>query len=65
MAPMAMRHFEAVLQSDEGRSTFIELPFDARAAFGRTRQPVRATVNGFGCMHPAADLAPAGADVDE
>lgn len=43
---MASHRFEAVLEP-RGGGTIVEIPFDVRAAFGRARPPVRATVNGY------------------
>ena len=40
-----MYQFEAVLQA-EGPGTFLEVPLDVPAAFGRARAPVRGTLNG-------------------
>lgn len=37
--------FEGTLKQ-EGSGTFLEVPFDVRAAFGKARAPVRGTVNG-------------------
>jgi hypothetical protein len=38
--------FEAEVGA-EGQGTFIEVPLDVPAAFGRVRAPVRVTVNGW------------------
>ena len=40
--------FEAALwrAEDSGAQTFVTLPFDAKALFGRSRCPVRVTING-------------------
>jgi hypothetical protein len=38
--------FEAVVGT-EGQGTFIEVPLDVPAVFGRVRAPVRGTVNGW------------------
>jgi Bacteriocin-protection, YdeI or OmpD-Associated/Domain of unknown function (DUF1905) len=38
--------FEAVVGT-EGQGTFIEVPLDVPAVFGRVRAPVRVTVNGW------------------
>jgi hypothetical protein len=39
-------HFETVLAT-EGPGTFIEVPLDVPAAFGRARAPVRGTIDGY------------------
>jgi hypothetical protein len=41
--------FETVLQrpEDEATATFIEIPLDVRAVFGRARPPVTVTMNGY------------------
>jgi hypothetical protein len=41
--------FETVLQRPEGEptATFIEIPLDVRAIFGRARPPVTVTINGY------------------
>ena len=38
--------FEAVVGT-EGSGTFVEVPLDVPAIFGRVRAPVRVTINGF------------------
>jgi hypothetical protein len=38
--------FEAVLQA-EGPGTFVEVPLDVPALFGRARAPVQVTINGY------------------
>jgi hypothetical protein len=38
--------FEAVLQT-EGPGTFVEVPLDVPALFGRARAPVEVTINGY------------------
>ena len=38
--------FEAVVGA-EGSGTFVEVPLDVPAIFGRVRAPVRVTINGF------------------
>ncbi len=38
--------FRAILGGDEGERPTLELPFDAKARFGKGRAPVRGTVNG-------------------
>jgi hypothetical protein len=42
---MASERFETVVET-EGPGTFIEVPLDVPAVFGRVRAPVRVTVNG-------------------
>jgi hypothetical protein len=42
---MAGARFEAVVGS-EGTGTFLDVPLDVPAVFGRVRAPVRVTVNG-------------------
>ncbi|MGZ8527874.1 MAG: YdeI/OmpD-associated family protein [Candidatus Limnocylindrales bacterium] len=46
---MASVRFETVLHRPEGdgTTTFIEIPLDVRAVFGRARPPVTVTINGF------------------
>lgn len=45
---MSIERFETVLQADEGTTgTYIEVPLDVRAVFGRARPPVRGTLNGY------------------
>lgn len=41
-----MLRFETVRQTDEGSATYIEVPLDVPAVFGRARVPVRGTLNG-------------------
>ena len=40
-----MHRFEAVVQLTGKTATFIEVPFDVPAVFGRVRAPVRGTIN--------------------
>jgi bacteriocin resistance YdeI/OmpD-like protein/uncharacterized protein DUF1905 len=42
---MAVERFETVVAT-EGSGTFVEVPLDVPAVFGRVRAPVRVTVNG-------------------
>jgi hypothetical protein len=44
---MASERFETVVGT-EGAGTFLEVPLDVPAVFGRVRAPVRVTVNGHG-----------------
>ncbi|MDP9481645.1 MAG: YdeI/OmpD-associated family protein [Chloroflexota bacterium] len=46
---MVSVRFETVLQRPEGEATatFIEIPVDVRAVFGRARPPVTVTMNGY------------------
>jgi Bacteriocin-protection, YdeI or OmpD-Associated/Domain of unknown function (DUF1905) len=46
---MASVTFETVLHRPEGEgsTTFIEIPVDVRAVFGRARPPVTVTINGY------------------
>ena len=46
---MPIVRFETVLQRPEGEATttFIEIPLDVRAVFGRARPPVTVTINGY------------------
>lgn len=54
---MGGERFEVELQVDEGTATFIEVPLDVRAVFGRARPPVRGTIAG----HPfRSTIAPYG-----
>jgi bifunctional DNA-binding transcriptional regulator/antitoxin component of YhaV-PrlF toxin-antitoxin module len=41
-----MERFRARLGGEEGERPLVELPFDARASFGKARAPVRGRVNG-------------------
>ncbi len=41
-----MRQFESTLRRNDSGGCAIELPFDAKAAFGHARAPVRATLEG-------------------
>jgi hypothetical protein len=43
---MPQRKFEVVLKS-EGPGSFIELPFDVKAEFGRAKPPVTVAINGY------------------
>jgi len=38
--------FSAVLGGDDGERPTVELPFDAKERYGKTRAPVRGRVNG-------------------
>ncbi|HEU4488189.1 MAG TPA: YdeI/OmpD-associated family protein [Actinomycetota bacterium] len=38
--------FEAVVEVEGKAATYVEVPLDVRALFGRARPPVRATING-------------------
>jgi hypothetical protein len=46
---MVSIRFDTVLQRPEGEATatFIEIPVDVRAVFGRARPPVTVTMNGY------------------
>jgi hypothetical protein len=44
--PRGMERFRAKLGGDDGERPLVELPFDAKATFGKARAPVRGTVNG-------------------
>jgi hypothetical protein len=46
---MASVTFETLLHRPEGEgsTTFIEIPLDVRAVFGRARPPVTVTINGY------------------
>jgi hypothetical protein len=47
MAVEDEQRFKGVLsEADRGGGCWVEVPFDARAAFGEARPPVRGTVNG-------------------
>jgi hypothetical protein len=47
MAVEGEQRFRGVLaEADRGGGRWVEVPFDARAAFGEARPPVRGTVNG-------------------
>lgn len=41
------KHFRAKLETDDGSSAFVRIPFDVKAVFGKARPPVRATLNGY------------------
>ena len=41
-----MKTFEGILRQGDDGGCFVELPFDARSAFGKVRAPVVATANG-------------------
>jgi hypothetical protein len=43
----AFKHFRAILETDDGSTAFVRIPFDVRAVFGKARLPVRATLNGY------------------
>ena len=43
----AHKHFYAVLETDDGSSAFVKIPFDVKTVFGQARPPVRVTLNGF------------------
>ena len=43
---MDARRFETVLRT-EGPGTFVEVPLDVPALFGRARAPVQVTINGY------------------
>jgi Bacteriocin-protection, YdeI or OmpD-Associated/Domain of unknown function (DUF1905) len=42
-----VHRFEAVVQSEESGGSFIEVPLEVRAVFGRARPPVKVTIGGF------------------
>jgi bifunctional DNA-binding transcriptional regulator/antitoxin component of YhaV-PrlF toxin-antitoxin module len=46
MMPGAKR-FKALLETDDGSTAFVKIPFDAKLVFGKARPPVRATLNGY------------------
>ena len=41
------KHFQAVLETDDGSSAYIKIPFDVKAVFGAARPPVRVALNGY------------------
>jgi hypothetical protein len=42
------RRFRAILETDdESTFTYVKVPFDAKAVFGKGRPPVRVTLNGY------------------
>jgi hypothetical protein len=43
-----VERFRAKLGGDDGEKPLVELPFDAKAALGKARAPVRGRVNGTG-----------------
>src|SRR3954465_10731044 len=43
---MTVEKFTGTIEPPRGGGHFLEVPFDAKAAFGKARPPVRATVNG-------------------
>jgi hypothetical protein len=42
-----LKHFTAVLETDDGSSAYVKIPFDVKAVFGAARPPVRVTLNGY------------------
>ena len=42
------KRFHAVLETDDGSTAFVKIPFDVKAVFGKARPPVRVTLNGYG-----------------
>src|SRR5690242_10049980 len=46
LRPVAPQRFSGTLAEARGGGAFVAVPFDARAAFGSARAPVRGTVNG-------------------
>jgi hypothetical protein len=42
-----IKRFRAKLETDDGSTAFVKIPFDVKAVFGKTRPPVRATLNGY------------------
>ena len=42
-----IKRFRAVLDTDDGSTAFVKIPFDVKAAFGGARPPVWATLNGY------------------
>jgi hypothetical protein len=41
------KRFQAVLETDDGSTAFVEIPFDVKAVFGKARPPVRVTLNDY------------------
>jgi Bacteriocin-protection, YdeI or OmpD-Associated/Domain of unknown function (DUF1905) len=41
------KRFRAVLETDDGSSAFVKIPFDVKVVFGAARPPVRVTLNGY------------------
>jgi hypothetical protein len=42
-----LQRFSAILDTDDGSSAYVKVPFDVKAVFGAARPPVRATLNGY------------------
>ncbi|NTU65123.1 MAG: DUF1905 domain-containing protein [Chloroflexi bacterium] len=54
------KQFRAVLETDEESAfTYVKIPFDVKAVFGKARPPVRVTMNGYKYR---STLSPYGAD---
>ena len=45
--PTAARTFRVRLETENAGSLFFEVPFDVKAAFGKSRPPIKVTMNGF------------------
>ena len=44
----AVKRFRAILETDDESSfTYVKVPFDVKAVFGKSRPPVRVTLNGY------------------
>lgn len=41
------KRFRAILETDDGSTAFVKIPFAVKAVFGKARPPVRVTLNGF------------------
>ena len=41
------KRFRASLETDDGSSAFVKIPFDVKLVFGKARPPVRVTLNGY------------------
>jgi hypothetical protein len=49
------KRFRAILETDdESTFTYVKVPFDAKAVFGKGRPPVRVTLNGYEYHSPLA-----------
>ena len=42
-----IKHFRAILETDDGSTAFVKIPFDVKAVFGTARPPVRAALDGY------------------
>jgi len=45
--PTTARTFRAKLGTEQAGSLFFEVPFDVKAVFGKSRPPIKVTINGY------------------